>query len=85
MVVGGGEFISDSGGSCWICFGWWVYFEKCWLLMGLFWVAVDSSKFILGGGGWWWIFLGCGGDILGGGGWRWLVFGFFWEVVGGGG
>ena len=42
MLVGGGEFILDSGGQWWICFGWWVYFEKCWLVMG----------FILGGGGW---------------------------------
>ena len=39
------------GGSWWICFGWWDYFEKCWVVMGLFWVVVDDGRFILGDGG----------------------------------
>ena len=50
-VVGDGVFILDSGGSWWICFGWWVYFEMWWVVMDLFWVVVGGGRFILGGGG----------------------------------
>ena len=81
MVVG-------VGGSWWICFGWWDYFEKCWVVMGLFWVVVDDGRFILGDGGWRWIILGCGEwwwVYLGVGGWWWLVVGLFLVVVSGGG
>ena len=30
------------------------------MVLGLFWVVGDSSRFILIDGGWWWINLGCG-------------------------
>ena len=52
-VVGGGEFILDSGRSWWIYFGWWVYFEKWWVVMGLsckwWWVAVGLFWVMVGG------------------------------------
>ena len=45
-----GGYILSSDGSWWICFGWWVYFEKRWMVMGLFWVVVSGGRFILSGG-----------------------------------
>ena len=49
-MVGGGGFILDSGVLRWVCFGWWVYFEKWLMVMGLFWVVVSGDRFILSGG-----------------------------------
>ena len=48
------------------------------MMVGLFWVMVGSSRFILGDGGWRWIILGCGE-------WWWVYFGCWWMVVVGGG
>ena len=42
-MMHGEGFIMDSGGSWWICFGWWVYFEKWWGVMSLFWVVVGGD------------------------------------------
>ena len=62
MVVGGGEYILGgngwwwvflgSGGSWWIYFGWWVYFEKWWVVMGLFCVVVSGGEYF-------WVVVGC--------------------------
>ena len=59
-ILGGGGIILNSCGSWWICFWWWVHFEKWWVVMGLFWVVVGSGRFILGDGGWCWLILECG-------------------------
>ena len=43
-MIGGCGFILDSGGLWWICFRWWVYFEKCRVVMFLFQVVVDKLR-----------------------------------------
>ena len=73
-ILGGGGIILNSCGSWWICFWWWVHFEKWWVVMGLFWVVVGSGRFILGDGGWCWLILECGE-------WWWVYFGWWWVVM----
>ena len=43
--------------------GWW----------SIFWMVVDSGRYILGGGGWWWIYFGWWWVVVDGGGWWWVV------------
>ena len=41
-------------------------------MVGIFWVVMGGSVFILGGGALWWVYLR----------WWWLVVGIFWVVLG---
>ena len=46
--------------------GWWSFFGKCQVVVGIFWLVV-------GGSGWWWIYFGWWWVMVDGGGSWWVV------------
>ena len=70
-MSGGGYILGDGG--------------RLWLVVGLFWVVLNGSGFILDDFRWWWVFLDgsgyfcvlvcVGGIFLGDDGWWWVFFG----------
>ena len=48
--------------------------EQWWVLVDISWLVVGGGGYILAGVGWWWIYFG----------WCWVVVDIFWLVMGGG-